>query len=396
MWTDSSLYNTYKDVLRKDRNVVVVYDQLLENKSLSLLLREKAADYGCISTIQFENAFFGSIRNESSMIQLENGEKLEPVQTCVISVPSHAWCLYSVGGRELDVTWIDGKVHDDYHLNSGEILVDERLYKLFNLAEKENRFALRLSAYYGADGSLVEQPFGGEFRVVGTIASEEPLKVQKRKENSDYVSFESKTLPPVALAATDFNSTSHPQLNWYLPTTVFYSTTPERVDSLIRSVGITANIDAAYAAQNRALQTMQNKIELKMIITMTMLIVLGINLYSCFSNALNDRKFEVGVKRAVGASKWHIIKQFLYESLLVMAVNTLASVWLVLTVALTYKVVFEHTPNGVGEYFTYTLTISPYSIGMFALCALTLTVVFSLIFAYKTTQVQIVDYLKAE
>ena len=47
-------------------------------------------------------------------------------------------------------------------------------------------------------------------------------------------------------------------------------------------------------------------------------------------------------------------------------------------------------------YETYTLFLSPYSIGMFLTCAVTLTIVFSLIFAYKSTQGQVIDYLKAE
>ena len=133
-----------------------------------------------------------------------------------------------------------------------------------------------------------------------------------------------------------------------------------------------------------------------MVITIALLVILGINLYSCFLNALNDRKFEVGVRRALGASKWSIVRQFLYESLLVMITNIIIAVWLVLTAAIIYKVIIECTSNEVGEFITYTLSISLYSVAMFAVCSLTLTVVFSLIFAYKTTQVKIVDYLKAE
>ena len=133
-----------------------------------------------------------------------------------------------------------------------------------------------------------------------------------------------------------------------------------------------------------------------MIITIALLVLLGINLYSSFSNALNDRKFEVGVRRAIGASKWAIVRQFLYESILVMLTNIFISIWLILTAALTYKVIREHFPENEFERFVFTLTISPHSIGMFAICSLTLTLVFSLVFAYKTTQVQIVDHLKSE
>ena len=47
-------------------------------------------------------------------------------------------------------------------------------------------------------------------------------------------------------------------------------------------------------------------------------------------------------------------------------------------------------------YMDYVLYITAESVAMFAVCALVLTVVFSFIFAYKATRVQIVDYLKAE
>jgi ABC-type antimicrobial peptide transport system permease subunit len=64
---------------------------------------------------------------------------------------------------------------------------------------------------------------------------------------------------------------------------------------------------------------------------------------------------------------------------------------LVADLAIIYKFFMERT-----EWKDYIIYFSPYSIAMFAVCAVTLTVVFSLIFAYKSTQVQIVDYLKAE
>lgn len=391
VWTDSSLYNKYKGIFSKDRNVVVVFDGQLKNPSFAQMLKEKAADYGNLSCIQFDIATFDTLTSRSSNIVLENGKMLLPISACAISVQHHAWCLY--GFNELEVEWIDGKEHSDYHLNSGEILIDERLYTVFGLAQKENQFSLSLRGYNDVNGDAVRQPFVGEFTVVGLIASEEPLKITE--ENGHYF-FDCAVLPPIAFSSADFSRTAYPQMEWYTPTVVFYSTEPAQVDALIRSTGITANIDAVCAEQDRALEAIQNEIKLKMIITVALLVILGINLYSSFSNALNDRKFEVGVKRALGASKWSIVRQFLYESLLVMIVNILVSVWLVLTTALIYKVVYEHTPNKFGEYFTFTLTVSPYSLGMFAACSLTLTVVFSLIFAYKTTQVQIVDYLKAE
>jgi hypothetical protein len=44
----------------------------------------------------------------------------------------------------------------------------------------------------------------------------------------------------------------------------------------------------------------------------------------------------------------------------------------------------------------FTLYITPWSVAMFAVCALSLTVVFGLLFSYQATRVQVIDYLKGE
>ena len=80
------------------------------------------------------------------------------------------------------------------------------------------------------------------------------------------------------------------------------------------------------------LETIRAQKTTKALITCAMLLILGINLYSSFSNALNERKFEIGVKRAIGASGFAIVRQFLYESLTVMVANILVSVALVVDI----------------------------------------------------------------
>ena len=99
------------------------------------------------------------------------------------------------------------------------------------------------------------------------------------------------------------------------------------------------------------------------------------------------------VETAVGASAWSIVRQFLYESLLVMMANVAISIALVVNVGVLYKIFMEWQS---GFLDTYVLYLTPHSMVIFGACAVTLTVVFSLIFAYKSTQVEIVQYLKAE
>ena len=173
-----------------------------------------------------------------------------------------------------------------------------------------------------------------------------------------------------------------------------YSEAPEKVVSLMETMGI--RCDSIYQMQNAALDEIRPQKQIKAIITCALLLLLGINLYSSFTNALNDRKYEIGVKRALGASGFSIVRQFLYESIIVMAANILVSIALVADVAIVYKYAVEHTLDENGAYPDFILYISPWSVAMFAICAVALTVVFSLIFAYKSTRVEIVRYLKAE
>ena len=75
-------------------------------------------------------------------------------------------------------------------------------------------------------------------------------------------------------------------------------------------------------------------------------------------------------------------------------VDTLGRLFaLVVDVGVLYKIFMEWQS---GFLDTYVLYLTPHSMVIFGACAVTLTVVFSLIFAYKSTQVEIVQYLKAE
>ena len=124
---------------------------------------------------------------------------------------------------------------------------------------------------------------------------------------------------------------------------------------------------------------------------MVLYVLLSINLFGCFSNALSERQFEIGVKRAIGASPMSIIGQFLIESLIVMLCNTLLAVVITVDALAIYKL-YQYFAQGT----TWIVSVSIYSLLMFVACSLGLTLVFSLFFAYRATRVEIVKYLKAE
>ena len=150
-----------------------------------------------------------------------------------------------------------------------------------------------------------------------------------------------------------------------------------------------------HTKKAEAMREMQLHAQTKMIIVLLMFVLLGINLYGSFSNALERRRFEVGIKRAIGASKMAIIGQFMWESLLLMLCNIFISMVLVFNGFLWYKYFWERTRE-FSPYEKWTIYMSGTSILMFATVTLALTLLFSVIFAVKATQVQVVEYLKAE
>ena len=148
---------------------------------------------------------------------------------------------------------------------------------------------------------------------------------------------------------------------------------------------------SAADAQEEALISIRAQKATKGIVAIVLLLLLGINLYSSFSNALERRKYEIGVKRAIGASGGSIMGRFLLESMMVMLVNIAASIIIVLDVLVGYKLYVR-----IVENMTWTVNISIHTILMFFVCSLSLTTAFGLLFAYKSTKVEIVQYLKAE
>lgn len=121
------------------------------------------------------------------------------------------------------------------------------------------------------------------------------------------------------------------------------------------------------------------------------MLILGINLFSSFSNALSGRQFEIGVKQAIGASPWNITLQFLLESLMLMIGNTIISVIIVSDILIIYK----FTQRAFCGY-NWIVYVSPYSMAMYAVCCFSITVLYSGLFAYKSSKVEIIKHLKKE
>lgn len=148
---------------------------------------------------------------------------------------------------------------------------------------------------------------------------------------------------------------------------------------------------STYYERKNALSQKRENAEQRLWIAMLLYVLLGVNLFGSFENALSDRKFEIGVKRAIGASKYRIIFQFLIEGIIVMAIGILLSICVVSAIMSGFKLYLL-----VKDALEWTIYISRSSAMIFAVCSVSMTVLFSLMFACRATRVEIVKYIKGE
>lgn len=390
LYTDASLYNEHKKILSQRRGDVLVKDFNLEDLKINALLDNLSEMKDTANYL----VYYGHFGNHTSTYSMEiNGlgetASFRFANLHAYFIPDYAW----PNGFPLipsEIIWLDGREHSDFFLDADEVILSEKVYFALHLDE-EHEPVFNLHSDEGIKFSL---------RVVGYMKSEEVI---------DYTDVNSwLSTPPMVLSTKLINTFGLMEPGKWAPDiwqtfghgiiaqryVVVHSENPEAVVQLARTMDLST--ESVFEQQEEALTQIRTEKGNKAIIACALLLLLGINLYSSFTNALSERKFEIGVKRAIGACAWNIVLQFLYESIIVMLANILVAVAVVADVFIVYKYIYERTPDEWGNYNDFILYISPHSVAIFALCAVTLTIVFSIIFAYKSTRVEIVQYLKAE
>lgn len=134
-----------------------------------------------------------------------------------------------------------------------------------------------------------------------------------------------------------------------------------------------------------------SSVKIKEGITIGLLFLLGINLLSCFSNALSERRFEVSVRRAIGASKKNVIFQFFVEGIIVMLVDVCISIAVIMITMCGIKLYKWFVLKEL-----WSIRITLYSIFTLSICCVFLSLFFSILFAVMSSKVEIVKYLKGE
>lgn len=371
MYTDSSLYNSYKEILSRDSHVIYVTNTSDERRKEQALL-EVLADQGLQGSY---------VRQTIASRRTELNDTYSVVNS-VFVIPSHVWGIYEAGStKPYQVTWLDGREETDISLGMNEIIIPRSLYQLLSMDRQETpTYELWLQAE-STSGAVY---FPVECVVTGLMEDGGEIDWSDTDVGGQLAYF-----PIYISQATVDAAAGNAQPAYQLRNLLIYTSDPAAAVQRINQLGL--DYVSTYRQQQNAYRELQLRSQTKAMIALALFVLLAINLYSCFMNTLERRKFEVGVKRAIGASGGAIMGQFILEGIIVMLCNLLLSVVLVVDGFLVYKYIWQRNN---GE--LWTITLSGASIGMFVGVGICLTLLFSALFAYKSTQVEVVQQLKAE
>lgn len=373
MYTDSSLYNNYKEILSRDSHVIYI-SNTANDRSKEWALLDALSEQGLQSSYIRQQIFSRSAALDETYL----------VSNTVFVIPSHVWGIYEAGNtRPYEVTWLDGRTETDISLGMNEIVIPRGLYQLLGMDQKDTPvYELWLQAESSSSSGDVYFPV--ECTVTGLIEDNGEIDWYTTSIGQQIATF------PVYVSQTTVEVVSgNAEPTYTVRDLLLYTSDPAAAVQRIDQLGL--DHVSTYSLQQNAYRELQLRSQTKAIIALALFILLTINLYGCFMNTLERRKFEVGVKRAIGASGGAIMGQFLLEGIIVMLCNLLLSVVLVVDGFLVYKYIWQRI-NGEP----WTITLSGASIGMFVGVGICLTLLFSALFAYKSTQVEVIQQLKAE
>jgi ABC-type antimicrobial peptide transport system permease subunit len=365
VYFDSHIYNKYKEVLSLPSTIIHVSPSALYNQNpvdhIKFQLLSDRLDR------MNETNYFSYFVSDEELNHYSDDENKVIVHQYFIPGDAAGSYLYSGGFKQINV--IEGS---DTLVNPFEVLIDERLFSMLPLQQTGGIPTVVLPVTINGVTVLKE------FTVVGIVSG--------RKESISTSSGVATHYCDVYMSRDLIIDYS---CNYSEMGICIVSPYIVQITQLVRSLGLEV-ITTDYF-QRQAVDQIRNQIILKGSIVIIMFTLLGLNLYSSFSNVLKERRYEIGVKRAVGASKKDIITQFFFEGIVVMGANICITLLLVLNLAVIYKLIQRVFYNS-----QWIININPHSITLFAFCAITLSLSSGFVFAFQSTQVEIIKYIKAE
>ena len=372
-FTDSIQYNGYKELFKQPGNIVMTGVQDKKEVLVTLDKMVKKVDPTAKKYTYYnyttQLSQFGSVY--ANIYFIPGGRSPIYIQQYrFLESENQAW------NAATEAELILGK--DEFELQKNEAIISENLYESLGT---NNEFPFEIAIPYKVDNAPTAVVM---LSVVGVCANSSFDSSIQEVDIGCYTG--SCTIYTTQEIQRNFFS------NVYKETTQnvwFCSEYPEKIADCMNQLSLIPSAICIEQLQARQSIGVQNTNKFHTLLVL--LLILGINLFSSFSNALSGRQFEIGVKQAIGASPWNITLQFLLESLMLMIGNTIISVIIVSDILIIYK----FTQRAFCGY-NWIVYVSPYSMAMYAVCCFSITVLYSGLFAYKSSKVEIIKHLKKE
>ena len=375
VFVDSNCYNNSKEAFSVSSSYIIA-QQESDNAKLKIL--ENMMESNSISYKKYDYYSLG-------IPQTQYGSSVHATYVCI---PSNLKSVYesrvlssldinNVYNAPQKLNMLYGR--EDFRLNKNEAIINRSFFEALGLSEEDLPYetSFMLGDSYKDEGRI-------KLSIVGVC--EDGEYTQRLHYNDDneldatfqiYVSQASMN----GIEIKDFG-----EVDYY---SFIETDSPEKVTEYEKQLGLIEC--SAYQAQKEALINEKAEKGTKNKIVIMLLLILGVNMFSCLSNVIASRQYEIGIKRAIGAGVFDIVVQFLTESICILVIDIIASMWVVTNIVIGFKFFYWIKNKEV-----WIFHCSNYSIASFLISSISIIVIFSIVLAYKATKVEIVSQLKCE
>ena len=360
---DSIPYNKYKDVYNVPKNALHM-SVVDTNGNNTKLIEDKLSKSGDYSHYLMYNQELEVLSNDDLKI---TGN--------YYFIDSNYFNHYFYDSQKFYKTeCIYGSCELDF---DNEIIIDELFYNILQKNKGFTPFVLTLPML-DVDGNNIGHK---DYLVKGVVRTGD--------ENRRYFNSESKVR--IAYPNVYFRFSVAPEEKSIFSENSYLvrATNPKDLLSYGKTLGM-INI-SSFELYNEAYKVQYDYILIKEVILLILFIVLGINVYGSFMNTLKDRYFEIGIKRAIGASQKEIMLQFFCEVSFVLLIDFIVALLFSEIILLLYKL---YNLLFLKEIFIIYFNI--YSFINYFVFSVFISILCCFIFSYKATKVTIIDILKSE
>lgn len=385
MISDSYLYNQIKDLIYVPEEVLVWQPYHVQSDM----------DPNLYQTI------IDQISNQSGTSYVLYGEQAANLQS------DYQWAHGSSGNYPVWLYSIgNASFFDYYHLSYGnyekrelllgrlelvsdeEVIIDESMYRFFGY-DPDDQVLTDLKLTIEIDLRVAAQQVESvvvELDVVGIVSASKFSKESYTASMIHQDPTNTSLIPFDIFVDQGLSSVLDPSV---MPSVSVYSEVPEQISTLSQELSL--GMRSAFAEKQAVRDEIESSIYNKAVLSLFLFLLLALNISGNFQNLIESRKQEIGIKRALGLSRYRVIRQFTTEMVIVVGLCLAIAAWISMVVSLCVKLYSERV-----LVVDYTIYLTRFSVLLFLIITIGITAINCIMVAYKAGSTEIIRFIKSE